>query len=83
MNYSRNKYDSLESIIFKDGLRVVGVHCYPELDLSVYILNNKNVLLGKISSSARLKDATPTQLRNHVLFADGVGVHWPDVDISL
>ena len=30
--------------------------------------------------SWRLSDATPEQRGNYRLVADGIGVHWPDVD---
>lgn len=33
--------------------------------------------------SYRLEAATPEQRRNYRLIADGVGVHWPDVDEDL
>ena len=57
-----NRYDPLEQIIFEQGLRIVGVHCYANLDLMLFVLNNKKVLQRKISSSSRLSSATPEQL---------------------
>ena len=33
-----------------------------------------------LSWSWRLSDATPEQRGNYRLVADGIGVHWPDVD---
>jgi hypothetical protein len=75
-----NRYDTLEQIIFEQGLRIVGVHCYSALDLMVIVLNNKKVLRRRISTSDRLRSAIPEQLQNYQLISDGVGIHWPDVD---
>jgi hypothetical protein len=78
-----NRYDTLEQIIFEQGLRIAGVHCYPDMDLMLVILNNKKVLQRKISTSSRLSNATPEQLQNLQLIGGGIGVHWPDVDEDL
>lgn len=78
-----NRYDTLEQIIFEQGLRIAGVHCYPDLDLMLVVLNNKRVLQRKISSSSRLSSATPEQLQNLQLIGGGIGVHWPDIDEDL
>ena len=75
-----NRYDTLEQIIFEQGLRIAGVHCYANLDLMLIVLNNKKVLQRKISSSARLSSATPEQLQNLQLISGGIGIHWSDVD---
>ena len=80
---TNNSYDTLEQIIFEQGLRIVGVHCYPEMDLLLIVLNNKKVLKRKISASARLLTATPQQLQNLQLLGDGIAIHWPDVDEDL
>ncbi|MBV6425986.1 MAG: hypothetical protein KIPDCIKN_00477 [Haliscomenobacter sp.] len=80
---TNNRYDTLEQIIFEQGLRIVGVHCYPEMDLLLIVLNNKKVLKRKISASARLLTATPQQLQNLQLLGDGIAIHWPDVDEDL
>lgn len=33
--------------------------------------------------SWRLSDATPAQRKNFKIIADGVGIHWPDIDEDL
>lgn len=33
-----------------------------------------------LSWSWRLADATPSQRNNFEIIADGIGIHWPDVD---
>ena len=83
MTSSVNRYDTLEQIIFEQGLRIRGVHAYRELDLLLFVLNNGKVLRRKISTSTRLSEVDQAILDNHELIADGVGVHWPDVDEDL
>lgn len=75
-----NRYDALEQIIFEQGLRIVGVHCYANMDLMLIVLNNQKVLQRKLRSSPRLSNATPEQLQNLQLISGGIGVHWPDLD---
>jgi Protein of unknown function (DUF2442) len=75
-----NRYDALEQIIFEQGLRIAGVHCYANMDLMLFVLNNQKVLQRKLSSSSRLSNATPEQLQNLQLISGGIGVHWPDLD---
>ena len=53
-----NRYDTLEQIIFEQGLRIAGVHCYKDLDLMLIVLNNKKVLKRKLSGSALLSEAS-------------------------
>lgn len=80
MTSSTNNYDTLEGIIFEQGLRIRGVHAYRELDLLLFVLNNGKVLRREISSSSRLRQAEQEVLDRHELIGDGVGVHWPEVD---
>ena len=83
MTSSVNKYDTLEHIIFEQGLRIVGVHAYQKLDLLLFVLNTGRVLQYKISTSPRLTKASQEGLNGHELIAGGVGVHWPEVDEDL
>ncbi len=83
MNSSNNCYDTLESIIFEGGLRIIGLHFHIDLDLMLIVLSNKKVLTRNISTVEKLKNATPEQLSNYRLISKGVGVHWPDVDEDL
>ncbi|WP_416867730.1 MAG: DUF2442 domain-containing protein [Imperialibacter sp.] len=83
MSSFNNSYDTLESIIFEGGLRIIGLHFHKDLDLMLIVLNNKKVLTRNISSIKKLKNATPEQLSNYNLISNGVGVHWPDVDEDL
>jgi hypothetical protein len=80
MTSSVNRYDTLEQIIFEQGLRIRGVHAYGELDLLLFVLNNGKVLRRKISTSTRLRQASQETLDDYHLISGGVGVHWPQVD---
>jgi hypothetical protein len=57
MNTSPNNFDSIEKIIFEDGLAIETVDFHPELDVMLIILNTKAVLLQKISNYKSLKEA--------------------------
>ena len=50
MSSSENKYDTLEQIIFGQGLRIVGVHAYRDLDLLLFVLNTGKVIEYKVSA---------------------------------
>lgn len=83
MNTFINKFDPLEQLIIEKGLRIAGLHFYPVLDLMLIVLNNKKILKREISSSPRLKKATPEQFARYELLGDGVAVYWPDADEDL
>ncbi|MFP4292998.1 MAG: DUF2442 domain-containing protein [Cyclobacteriaceae bacterium] len=53
------------------------------MSFDVNLTSNKKVLNRAISSSARLKKATASQLSNYCLIGKGAGVHWPDIDEDL
>ena len=83
MNTLVNKFDPLEELIIVKGLRIIGVHFYPVLDLMLVVLNNKKILKRDISASALLKKATLDQLMQYELLGKGLAVHWPAVDEDL
>ena len=83
MSSSANKYDSIESLIFENGLKILGLHFYQEMDLMLIVLNNQQVLKYPISESERLQTATKEHLENYELIGKGYGVHWPDIDEDL
>lgn len=43
-------------------------------------LTDGRIISVPLSWSWRLSAATPTQRNNYRLIADGIGIHWPDVD---
>ena len=83
MNTSKNNFDSLEKIIFEEGLRIQTLDIHKELDLLLIILNTKAILRQKISSYSKFKNATEQQLNKYELIAKGAGVHWPELDEDL
>jgi hypothetical protein len=85
MSTSQNKYDSLEQLIFEEGISIVSVDIHKELDLMLIILNTKAILRQQISSYKSLSQASATDLERFELIAGGKGIHWPllDEDLSL
>ncbi len=80
MNTFKNNYDTLEHLIFEGGLRIKAIHIHADMDMMLIVLNNKRVMRRMISGSPRLAKATAEQLNNYRLIANGVGIHWPDLD---
>jgi hypothetical protein len=85
MNTSANNFDSIEKIIFEDGVHIEAVDIHPELDVMLVILNTKAVLHQKISPYKRLASASKEELLQYELAGGGTGIHWPllDEDLSL
>ena len=85
MNISVNNFDSIEKIIFEDGVRIDAVDIHPELDVMLIILNTKAVLRQKISSYKLLHSADKNSLLKYEFIGEGTGIHWPllDEDLSL
>ena len=77
---SANRYDALEAVIIERGLRISGVHPYPELGLLVFVLNDTRTLRYPLAASERLRAASPAQLAEVELVGGGVAAHWPAVD---
>ena len=85
MNTFTNKFDALESLIQREGIRIETLDFHPELDLFLVVLNTKAILRQQLSHYTRLKTGSITELKNFELTGDGTGVHWPalDEDLSL
>ena len=83
MNISANNFDSIEKIIFDDGIRIEAVDIHPELDVTLVILNTKAVLHQKPSSYKRLKNADTKSLLQFEIIGDGTGIHCPILDEDL
>lgn len=83
MSFLNNRYDPIESLIFENGLRIKGLHFYPDMDLMLIVLNNQKIIKSTISSSERLKNASVEQLNNYEFIGKGFGIHWPDLDEDL
>ncbi len=83
MSISINKYDSLEAIIFNDGLTIKVIYFHQDVDLMLIMLNTTAVLHQKISTYPLLKKSTLEQLKNYELIGNGAGVHWLDIEEDL
>ncbi len=83
MNISHNKYDAIENIIFKEGLRITSLKISPENDKLFIHLNTNLTFVTPIKNYAGLKNATSKRLKNYRLIGSGVGIHWPDLDEDL
>ncbi len=83
MNTSQNNFNSLEHLIFEEGLKIQAVDFHKDLDLMLVILNTKAILRQKISSYPRLQNATIDELNNFELIANGEGIHWSQLDEDL
>lgn len=77
--------DLIETMIMKEGLSIVDVLPYKDLDLLALVLNNGVVLQARLSDFERLKKATPAQLKKWHLIGGGMGINWEalDEDLSL
>lgn len=83
MNISHNKYDTIESLIFKDDLRIASLEISPDSDKLLIHLNTKLTLITPIKNYVGLKSANKKLLKNYRLVGDGVGIHWPELDEDL
>jgi Protein of unknown function (DUF2442) len=83
MNTLINKYDSLENIIYSEGLSIQAIDFHKELDLMLIILNTKAILHQNLSAYPLLKKSSLEQLKNFELIENGTGIHWPDIDEDL
>ena len=83
MNTFQNNFDSLEHLIFEEGLKIQAVDFHKDLDLMLVILNTKAILRQKISSYPRLQKATIDELNKFELIGNGAGIHWSQLDEDL
>ena len=83
MTISENKYDELEKIIYEEGLRIKAVHIHQDLNMMLFVLSNKKTIQRSLDYTEKLKNASPSELKNYKLIAKGVGIHWPDLDEDL
>ena len=83
MSFLVNKFDRLEEVIIRDGLRIKAVHLHKDLDLMLIVLNNGKILRRTISGSKLLAVGTEAQLNDFRLIGKGAGIHWPQLDEDL
>lgn len=78
-----NNFDSIERLIYEEGLRIKAVDIHKDLDLMLIVLNTKTILKRNISSYKRLKNASIEKLNKFRLIGKGTGIHWPELDEDL
>lgn len=85
MNTLGNKYDTIESLIYEEGIRIEAIDLHPELDVMLVILNTKAVLRQQLSAYRRLKESDKAALLQYEITGAGTGIYWPllDEDLSL
>jgi Protein of unknown function (DUF2442) len=83
MNTLVNNFDAIEKIIFDEGLRIETIDFHPELDLMLIVLNSKAILQQKLSDFKQLQNANKKNLENYYLIANGLGIHWIELDEDL
>jgi hypothetical protein len=83
MNTSANNFDSIEKMIYEEGLRIEAIDMHPELDVMLIVLNTKVVLKQTLSAYKRLAIADKTALLKYELRGNGTGVSWPELDEDL
>lgn len=85
MNTSANNFDSIEKMIFEEGIRIETIDFHPELDVMLIILNTKAILKQRISAYPILANAPKSALSQYELIGKGTGVSWPilNEDLSL
>lgn len=85
MNTLINKYDTIEKMIYEDGIRIEAIDFHPELDVMLIVLNTKAVLRQQLSAHKRLKGLNKTDLQQYEITGGGTGIYWStaDEDLSL
>ena len=83
MSTLENKYDTLENLIYSEGISIRAIDVHKDVDLFLFILNTSAVFRQKISNYKRLKNASQKQLENYQLVGKGTGIHWPELDEDL
>ena len=80
MNSFQNKYDSIESLIFNEGLKISSVNFSSSLDKMYIHLNNDLTFIIQTELFPTLKSASKSNLNNFKLIAGATGIYWPDLD---
>ena len=83
MNTSQNKYDSIENLIFDEGLKINSVDFNNSFDKVFVHLTNDLVFIIPIQLFGSLKNSNKESLKNFKLIAGGTGIYWPDLDEDL
>jgi hypothetical protein len=81
--FPNNIYDSLEQLIFLNGLRIKAIR-FNTLEQSMEIVLNTPLVLTVLYKSIKtLANANLEDLNNYELIGKGAGIHWPKLDEDL
>ncbi len=75
-----SKFDSIETLIFEEGVRIKAIDIHADMNMMVVVLNTGAILEEKISVFPGLAGATEAELKHYELTGKGTGIHWPDID---
>ena len=78
-----NSYDTLEQLIYEEGIRIKEIDVHPDMDILLVILNTGSVLRVNISNYPLLRHASMEALKKYELIGKGTGIHWPELDEDL
>ncbi len=81
--FPKNNYDSLEQLIFQNGLRIKSITFLVNEQCMEIALNTPLAIKVSFKSFPTLAKAELAQLNNYELIGSGVGVHWPSLDEDL
>ena len=83
MNTSHNKYDAIETLIFKEGLKIRSIEFDSNHTKMLVHLTNEATLIVPVSNYKNLIGGSFDQLENFKLIGSGTGIHWPELDEDL
>src|SRR5665647_767198 len=83
MNTSHNTYDSIENLIYNEGLKIKSLEISPKLDKILIHLTNNHTFVVPTSLYKGLRNASAKKLKHFELIGSGTGIHWPDLDEDL
>ena len=78
-----NNYDTIEQLIYDEGIKIKEIDVHPDMDMFLVILNTGGVLQEQLSNYPRLHNASLKSLKKYKLIGKGTGIHWPDLDEDL
>ena len=66
-----NNYDTLERLIYDEGIRIKEIDIHQDVDMLLIILNTGAVLQEKLSTYPRLQNASIESLKKYRLISKG------------
>ncbi|WP_138483339.1 DUF2442 domain-containing protein [Dyadobacter bucti] len=73
--------DKLDKVISDNRLRIKFFTCFRELDLAIFVLNNRRIIQRSLSSYPVLEQAIDWELLQYTV--SDYGIHWPELDADL